>query len=259
MQNRIKKHLADYKLNVLKINENGTWGKNNQQYTHILPKNMYLKNLINKGYYDKLCVVAENTNRHCDFHHLNSSQALTINLFGPMQAEKDFSILQDNGIEISNYIDSKFEYERPDGTTFDFYIKNGMQNICFEVKYTEGTIKTKSQSKNNESRWFQYYKKPMISILKDYTNVNNIKESFFSQYQLWRNIFRISNNNIVVFVFPATRKDLEAEIVSAIDKVKPEYADRIKIIHIDAICKSGEKHKKFSEHYAEFRNKYLNF
>ena len=257
MQKRIKEHLAYYKLNVLEIYEKGIWKQNGQHYDHILPAHLYLKNLINKSYYEKLCEIANKIKLHRDFHHLNSSQALTVNLFGPMQAVKDFSILQNNGIEISNYIDSKFEYEEPDGTAFDFYIKNQMQNIYFEVKYTEKTIATESKSKNDESQWSQYYETPMTSILKNSTNV---KRLFFSQYQLWRNIVRIYNNNdIVVFVFPTVRNDLEAEVVSAIDKVKTEYADRIKIIHIDAICKSGENYDKFSNHYVEFRKKYLEF
>ena len=254
MQKRIKRHLSEYKLRVLKINENGMW--NNKQYAHILPTNLSLKNLIDKGYYKGLCDIANTIKRH-DFHHLTSSQALAINLFGPMHAEKDFSILEENGIEISKDTDSQFEYKEPDGTTFDFYIRNGEQNIYLEVKYTEKTIATKSKANEDESRWSQYYESPMTRILKDNTCAEKL---FFSQYQLWRNIVRTSNDNdIVVFVFPATRKDLEAEVVSAIEKVRPEYADRIKIIHIDAICKSGENHDKFSCHYAEFRNKYLGY
>lgn len=254
---KIKEHLADYKVHVLKINESGIWLNNKQQYTHILPLNLYFKNLIDEGYYKELYDIASTIKRHCNFHHLNSSQALAINLFGLMQAENDFSILQDNGIEISNYIYSKFEYKESDDTTFDFYIKTQIRNIYFEIKYTEKTIATESKSKNNEYRWSQYYEAPMISILKDTTNV---KELFFSQYQLWRNIVRISNNNdIVVFVFPSVRNDLKAEVVRTIEKVKPEYAHHIKILHIDAICKSGENHDKFSSHYVEFKNKYLKF
>lgn len=44
-----------------------------------------------------------------------------------------------------------------------------------------------------------------------------------------------------------------------IEKVKPEYANSIKILHIDDICKSGENHDKLSSHYAKFREKYLEY
>ena len=65
----------------------------------------------------------------------------------------------------------------------------------------------------------------MTRILKDNTYAEKL---FFSQYQLWRNIVRTSNDNdIVVFVFPTTRKDLEAEVVSAIEKVRPEVQERV--------------------------------
>lgn len=263
MQKRIKEHLAEYKLSVLRIFNNGIWKQNNKQYAHILPENQYLMNLIEGDYHANLCTIANSIKRHCDFHHLNSSQALAINLFGPMQSEKDFSRLYDNGIEVSSYTDSRFEYEQPDGTIFDFYINNGVKNIYFEVKYTEETFGTKSKSKNNDSRWTELYdptrdsyKTSMDKILKDNTKA---KDLFFSQYQLWRNIVRISNNDTVVFVFPASRKDLEEEVKSAIEEVKPEYANSIKILHIDDICKSGENHDKLSSHYAKFREKYLEF
>ena len=263
MQKRIKEHLAEYKLYVLGISNNGIWKQNNKQYPHILPEGQSLMNLIPGDYYKGLCEITYNIKLHRDFHHLNSSQALTINLFGPMQLEKDFSILHDNGIEVSNNTASLFEYEQPDGTVFDFYINNGVKNIYFEVKYTEETFGTKSKSKNNDSRWTELYdptrdsyKTSMDKILKDNTKA---KDLFFSQYQLWRNIVRISNNDTVVFVFPASRKDLEAEVNSAIEKVKPEYANSIKILHIDDICKSGENHDKLSSHYAKFREKYLEY
>ena len=88
----------------------------------------------------------------------------------------------------------------------------------------------------------------MHTILKDTSNASKL---FFSQYQLWRNIIRVANNGIITaFVFLVARKDLEAEVQGAIDKVKPEFADRIKIIHIDDICANGEQDRGFSKHYA---------
>lgn len=252
---KLKVHLSVYKSDVLKIKQNGIW--RNKEYPHILPKDRELENLINKGYYEKLCDIAKQIQLHFCFNHLNSSQALAINLFGPILIEKDFSILQNNGIEISNYKCSKFEHkERGDGTAFDFYIKDEVKNIYFEVKYTEDTLKTKSKSKNNDDRWSKYYKERMTNILIDNTGA---KERIFSEYQLWRNIARISNDNdIVVFVVPKERKDLVEEIKSAKKKIKPEYVNRIKILYVNDVCECGENHDKFSTHYTEFRKKYLN-
>lgn len=79
-------------------------------------------------------------------------------------------------------------------------------------------------------------------------------QTFFSRYRLWRNISRVANDNsVIAFVFFAARKDLESEVQCAIDKVKPEYANRVKIFHIDGICANREQNNKSSKYFAEFR------
>ena len=82
----LKKHLANYKETVLNIKGNGIWKNNGKEYPHILPESQYSKNLIDAGFQVKLCQLTKS--KHCDFHHLNSSQALAINLFGPMKIKK---------------------------------------------------------------------------------------------------------------------------------------------------------------------------
>ena len=44
---KIKKHLAEYKINVLGITENGEWWKNHKKYEHILPIEKKYENIIN--------------------------------------------------------------------------------------------------------------------------------------------------------------------------------------------------------------------
>jgi len=195
---------------------------------------------------------------HSGFHHMTSSQALAINLFGPMKAMNDFSLIWDKdniSLDLKEATMCKFEHIEKDITNFDFFIEDNGRKLYFEVKYSEVTIATKSCSKHNDERWEAFFKTPMTAILKDYTNAYAL---FFSQYQLWRNIIRVVNDNsVTAFVFLAAREDLESEVQGAINKIKPEYARRIKIIHIDDICTRGEQDRRFSKHYTEFRRKYI--
>lgn len=259
-QEIIKKHLSSYKENTLGIKEMGEWKNNGKRYSHILPEQQCMKNLIDAGFHEELCSMALylGDKLHSGFHHLTSSQALAINLFGPMKAINDFSLICDkNKVNLVLKIADtcKFEHTEKDSTNFDFYIESEAKKYYFEVKYSEKTIATKSGSKHNDERWEEYFKVPMTTILKGSQDASKL---FFSQYQLWRNIIRVANNDTVTtFVFLTARKDLETEVKEAIDKVKPEYANRIRIIHIDDICANGEKDSRFSKHYAEFRRKYI--
>lgn len=259
-QEIIKKHLALYKENILDIKEMGEWKNNRKCYSHILPEHQCMRNLIDAGFHKELCSMALylGNKLHSGFHHLTSSQALAINLFGPMKELNDFSLICDKNkvnLGIKNADTCKFEHTEKDSTNFDFYIESEVKKYYFELKYSEKTIATKSGSKHDDERWEEYFKVPMTTILKRSSDAFKL---FFSQYQLWRNIIRVANNDTVTaFVFPEAREDLEAKVKDAIDKLKPEYASRIRIIHIDDICANGEKDIRFREHYAEFRSKYI--
>lgn len=141
---------------------------------------------------------------------------------------------------------------------FDLYVEcSSNLKIYFEVKYTENTIATRSLSKNNKQRWQSMFKSHMEKVLKDSTNAY---ELFYSQYQLWRNIIAITDENAYsVFVFLEDRTDLKKQIEDAIRKVKDEYASRIKIISIDNICKLGLTIPELKAFYEEFYRKYLEY
>lgn len=95
----------------------------------------------------------------------------------------------------------------------------------------------------------------MNAIIKE---PSKSKEYFFQQYQLWRNIIRVANNDdLSVFVIPAIRADFKKVIDEAIEKIRPEYQSRIKTILIDDICDRCEKDNRFRTHYSELRRKYI--
>lgn len=176
----------------------------------------------------------------------------------PNEDKNDYSLIFNQNDSIPNIKEgatSEFEHKETDGTKFDFYINNTGQNIYFEVKYSESHLATKSKAKANSKRWKAYYEKPMNAIIKE---PSKSKEYFFQQYQLWRNIIRVANNDdLSVFVIPAIRADFKKVIDEAIEKIRPEYQSRIKTILIDDICDRCEKDNRFRTHYSELRRKYI--
>ena len=138
---QIKHHLERYKIEKLRIKENGIWINNKKEYPHILPYRKRSKNLIEKEYINTLLLYSLNSGKalHPGFHHLNSSQALAINLFVPFLVESKLGTLLQE-IDIEDSIEkSEFEYieNEKEGTNFDFFIKGKTNSYYFEVKYSE--------------------------------------------------------------------------------------------------------------------------
>lgn len=259
----IKKHLIEYKKSVLKIDKKGEWS--GRLYEHILPKMNQEKNIIKVDGIDPMMAFRKNNKfivaplLHSYFAHLTSSQALAFNLFGPFLIKGKFEFLEGLlGIPLGEVLNYAFEFSKKDRTKsqFDLYVEcSSHVKVFFEVKYTENTIATRSHSKNNKQRWQILFKPRMERILKDSSNAY---ELFFSQYQLWRNIITITDENVYsVFVFLKDRTDLKKQVEDAVRQVKDEYVSRIKIVNIDDICKLGHNISDLKAFYKEFYRKYL--
>jgi len=251
----VKQHLGLYKIEELAIKGNGIWVNNKKEYEHIIPEKQKEKNLIEKTYYTNLIDFAFNNKikLHSGFHHMNSSQALTLNLFVPLIVEHQMVIvLKLLGIHdqieksVFEHIEDKSEY-----TNFDFFIKGIKENIFFEVKYTEDKFGSTKPDQNHVEKYEQIYKNP----LKEIAEVSEAE--FFKEYQLWRNII-YSTRGVVVFVFPKFRVDLTLEVENAIKKLKNN--DRVKILFIEDILEKVIETNNHSliEHFNEFAKKYLN-
>lgn len=249
----IKNHLASYKLNTLKIIPDGVWWKNKKTYTHILPKGKYIENIINKGFQADLIKLINTKDFHLGFHHLNSSQALALNLFGPLVCTKKLSILGELlEIQISDTFISEFEYiENPnENTNFDFFIKGNNFNIYFEVKYTETEFGKAKDDEDHREKYNNIYKDNLEQI------VNISQKQFFNEYQLWRNIL-YSEKGYIVFVVPKFRTDLVNIVEIAKKQVKNN--NNVKILTIDDVVNKCKEYDVYKDHYIEFENKYLRF
>ena len=250
---QITKHLAEYKVGTLGIIENGTWWKNKKEYQHILPKNKFIENIIDKGFQMELLSLICIDDLHLGFHHLNSSQALALNLFGPLIITNNLSVIGNLlQIEIYDSAESEFEHieNQNENTNFDYYIEGNNLNIYFEVKYTEDSFGTAKDDEEHKNKYLKIYKDKLDNIVKI------TRKQFFNNYQLWRNIL-YSDNGYIVFVLPFFRKDL-IDIVESAKKMISEN-QKIKILYIEDIVNKCKNIDALKDHYIEFEKKYLNF
>lgn len=263
---KVIRHLEEYRLKRISElgTEKGEYAK--RYYFHVLPKKDSDKNIIDRGYQNDILGLLKSVNskRHFGFANLNSSQAMALNLFGPVCVEKILSTViphSQNHAENETLV-YQFEKKEMDSSEIDFYVESGNKKNFFEVKYTEKSIATKSQSKHNDERWNLYYRRPMERILNDELKPH-AKDLFFDNYQLWRNVRMISDpDSFVYFVFPRFRQDLTAEVEKSKQILLPSFADKVKILYIEDVCDTILSdyidNCKLKAHYTEFQEKYIN-
>jgi hypothetical protein len=251
---KIYQHLTEYKRNVLGITENGIWKKNKEKYPHILPEEHKERNLIQSTYYEGLLklTVDSSIKLHPDFHHLNSSQALCFNLFVPMKEKKIFQPLFDL-LSIKDEVEfTRFEYisDPEENTNFDYFIEGENTKYFFEIKYTEAKFGSAANDDRHQKKYNNIYKERLEKI----TSIS--METFFRDYQLWRNLI-YSDQGIVVFVIPKFREDLLEKINDAKSKMKND--NNVKILRIENICKKYQQVEieEITSHYSEFYKKYF--
>lgn len=264
-EEKIKLQLSDYKINNITL-ECGEW--RGRKYSHILPDKK--QNLITDSYKAELEKFYEDLGSHIHtyFSHLNSSQALCLNLFAPLIITKRLDLIDKN---ISETAKAEFEHTEQnsfekssndkDKTNFDFFIQDGSNKYFFELKYTEETFSYVSDYKHDDKhdkKYQEYYKKQMQLVAP---NVD--EKTFFDSYQLWRNICHVTEGK-VFFVILKDRLDLKSDIEDVKKKCKEEFRDKDKIVilTIEELVKEALKFKddeKFYQHYKEFYEKYLNY
>lgn len=257
MNKKIKSHLAKYKNEVLKIKGNGIWKNNRRPYRHILPEKSATANLIKSGYLPELLSMYEHLNDkgeiHDGFHHLNSSQAMCINLFMPLVVENIVDKF------LGNVLYCEFEKTMYDKSSIDFFAYKEI-TTSVEAKYSEkgfggASRETPCNRWDNPINGHDSYKDSCVKMGSSIS-----KDDFFKNYQLYRNlILALDPNHITYFVFPKFRNDL----ANKVDEAKKDchnVASRVKVLYVDDIVNEilkGDYSQKLKDHFTEFRTKYL--
>lgn len=262
------KHLSQYKVDVLGVQEDGIFPYRGQDVpkSHILPIAHQKENVLGK-YRAQFWRGRSDLKLHQFFHHLNSSQALCINLFYPLIAENALDLfLRFLGIEPGVGLCALFEKESEKEvairrTSFDFYVQFAMASKIFvEVKYTEHGF---SQAKNDDEHRTKFRKTYLPLVEKSLFLVRECQEEkfFLRHYQILRNLVHISDTDHVVLLFPSANTVVAKEAAYARDKLLTGAGrDRLRIVFLEEFVSFLEDQSMGSSldgYYQDFRTKYL--
>jgi len=257
----IQEHLSKYKKEKFPTLKNGYYRGN--EYEHILPSICGKLNLLETYRNDFLKSDLSKIKFHQYFHHLNSSQAMCINFFFPLIAEKKLEIILqelelDN--EEVNYETVEFEKEstidNKDGqraTNFDFYFETvSGKKLYFEIKYTENEFGKAKSDKEHLDKYERTYKNATNGkIASEYNN----ESTFLNNYQIMRNLIHVSDDGYVVFVIPKENEVVYEQAINAEKFVVENYKSKIKVLSWNDLYNVGFE-GNLKQHFEEFKKKY---
>ena len=216
----------------------GCWkGETQDAYTHILPLNggkntkEARRDAIQKYLGIKIDdkFLSKNGALHQYAHHLNSSQLLCYMALRPLLIDDSKTkyyrptealkmLLASQNINISECAQCEFEYndhlmwkERniPEGTSFDFHIKDNNHEYFFEIKFTEDGFGKAEKDDEHIQKFNELYLNKIEKVINKVISV----EECVKYYQLFRNIIRgDSDSKTIVFITDKNNPATEEEI-----------------------------------------------
>lgn len=263
-------HLSQYKVDTLGIEDDGIFHYRGREVSkaHILPIAVRNKNILEQ--YRKHYFASEHADIkfHQYFHHLNSSQALCINLFYPLIAESSLDHLMaylvlPEGYDLSPVFEKESDVEvAARRTSFDFYVKQAsVGNIYVEVKYTEDGFAHAKDDEEHRKKFHNTY----LSLVQQKSAflVPECQdcEVFLRHYQVLRNLVHVSDDDYVVLLFPSGNKKVLDEAIYARDHLLTDAGSaRLKIVLLEEFTEYLEEKfvgSKLDGYYQDFRKKYL--
>lgn len=252
-----QKHLSDWIRNIHPDIEGGVF-KSKSGYSHILPLDTYtdgerkdaIINAIEK--YDVLTdnvklnlTVFPKKELHTLANHLTSSQILCYNffrLFIPEELcnsrrmkitrelrdwlQKSFPCIP--AMSESAICEFEYKYKDEEGTSFDFCIHDDITTVLFEIKYTENGFGKASNDERHINKFTDVYSK-LLSLQNTVCKAVPQKE-FFSDYQLFRNVLRTSENVYAVVIYPKNNTACRNEYENFLKSKWLKHPERLKRI-----------------------------
>lgn len=262
-------HLAQYKRAVLAIQEDGIFHYRGRAIPkpHILPVAHRDANILETYRSQFWASTYAKVKLHQFFHHLNSSQALCINLFYPLIVESKLHLfLQFLGITHEGDVQALFEKESDievaaRRTSFDFYVRSAMgREVFVEVKYTEDKF---GQAKNDEEHRSKFRQTYLPLVERSTTLVPECRDErfFLRHYQILRNLVHIGDTGRVVLLFPSANSVVAKEAVFARDELlTADGRARLHVVFLEEFVSFLEgqcMNDPLNGYYQAFRSKYL--
>ena len=265
----IRKHLAKYKIRALGVQEDGIFRYRGKDIPlpHILPLSERELNILDRYRSQFFASEYSRIHFHQYFHHLNSSQAMCINLLYPLIVENALGLIMrfvdiQWSTELRPCFEKESELEIADRrTVFDFCISHSREkHVFFEIKYTErGFGKAK-----NDDEHRQKFKTTYFQLLKQsaYLNERCHNESFFlNHYQMLRNLAHLSPNAYLVLLFPTANSGVAQQASEAYDHFLTDLGRvRLKVIFLEKLVSYLEANCSTASlvgYLGQFREKYL--
>lgn len=263
-------HLAKYKVNTLRVETNGifTYRGTNLKKAHILPIKEKKLNILPE-YRERFF-----TSEHCTsirlhqfFHHLNSSQAMCINLFYPLIEVGLLSLIvryfhMDSAGDLTACFEKESEREKAvRRTNFDFHLRcPAINNIFFEVKYTEYGFAQAKADPEHRDKFRQTYRQ-LIDGSEFLSEKCKDEPYFLKNYQILRNLVHLDRTSYVVFLFPSANAKVLSEILAARkDALTDAGRSRVRLVFLEDLITFIEAKccdKALVDYYHLFRVKYL--
>jgi len=239
----VARHLTKYKEKVLGISEEYVW--RGKVYGHILSKKKWQYNFLEPIREDLITYLNNSRkirNMHHKVHHMNSSQAMCLNLFFPLLRNEELFIFTEL-IGLKKFNVSRAEFEKTmsidEGTNFDFFLEDEFGNKVFvETKYTENEF-GKGNPKSHEIKRTTIYRDALCKIM-DSEIVNS--NFFYTYYQLFRNIYYLSNdigNSHVCVVTTRRNKKIIEQYNHVANHVHDEFKHWLHLVYIEDIVEQA--------------------
>ncbi len=264
--------LCEYRSEKLNIKELGVFKYREQELLkeHILPVKFRTYNILENYRESFFSSPNSKIDFHKYFHHLNSSQALCINLFFPLILdEKLYLILDLLGIpgqsitEVAFEKESELESGAGRKTNFDFYILLADDTkVYFEIKYTESEFGKAKDDDEHRAKYEKTYL-PLLRnndyIKREFSDV----DEFLKSYQIMRNLCHINENSFVVFVYPEANKKIHIQAQTAKESILTNKGNKkFRILTLESTIEQiidMVDETRLKTHYQEFKLKYLSY
>lgn len=264
-QTTLQEHLGIYAKERLGVFEQGTY--KGREYSHILPARLQFLNILESVRKEVQSYLRSSSRikLHRYFHHLNSSQAFTFNLFYPYFAEGGPSARTLSavlGVD-ADVLKWRFEVvpDPAEGTNVDVMWK-GLGGACVycEVKLSEAEFGTAKDDPRHQKKWSEVYKPRLKSLVSEDLLSDR---TAFKYYQLLRNIALLSSDpkHRLVILMPRANEALDPSLQKVLAGMKPSFRERVGVEYIEDCLSKLEKNSSLpiplQIHAARMREKYI--
>lgn len=265
---RLRTHLARYKVERLGVQERGTWVRDGLAYPHILPRSLRWLNLhetIRKEFRAYHRMQQPRFKLHRDFHHLTSSQAMGFNLFFPwfgLETSPDM-FLKAVQVEPVAVEDWAFEHvpDAAEGTNLDFRLALlGKAEVHFEVKWSETGFGRAKADERHRQKVREVYR----PRLRGKFAVDCNDDMVLRHYQLLRLVagLDLARGDQARLIVPKANDALAGGLAFLGSSLTSACAACIRVVYLEDLVAELRQHSpssRLTTHLSLFAEKYLAF